>query len=1346
MRNHWSLCVLGVVLGGALLWADEPPTAPPDPPTVVVPYDPAVPLDGQNPSRLYLDYETFERLWKAAKERQAQSEAAAGAAVGERAAAISSAMHAARVDGSRMIVEARYDVVTRGPDWTSVPFAWQGASVRTLTVDGAPASLRDGRLILEKSGVHRVVAEYEVPLPPGWTEASWNVPSAAATSLALRLAADDPARPEINGMPVVESQTDGARVFTAMLGGADRISVRRQLASTRAGAASGVPPLANTHERLFITSAVERLEATATFSFPDQDQRAFSLRLDPGFTLVSMEIPGLKTWNLRPQEGLAQLDFELVAAVRDTFAMRWVAERKVAAVPASLAFPSFGAAAGRLERQVVFLAGDGLDVRPDPNPQWRQVDGTPLSESEAGGFLTVATFAGTGQSPAPAYTLRHRSVDRVATAHYVFQISPGKLELIAGLRLRPAAGEDLWDAVVRMPDGFTIQGVIGERLRDWWREGDTLHLRFAGATPEITEVALNLTRTLPVDATTVPFAPLAIEGFTRFEGTGLVVAPLGVDATLDFNQPAAVVREISPETANRGFTVLPPFEIKRGFAFDRADWTGTVRTTAIAPQFEADWVLDAEVHDGFIALNASLQVRLRQGALTTVTFTLPAVVPEVEVQGDDVRDVTSVVEGVVRRYTVVLQRETNSPLRFTLSGELPHAGQAPLPDIDLPGAIRIDRFLIVENESDGRLQLTRSGLTEVSREELPFLPEELARSARPAQIFRAQPGWSAAATVESLATTSGQAAVVLEANLTTSLLRNGEEWTRAVYRLHNRSLQFLPVALPGDAQLVSVMVAGRPSRADVGVVDGLPVTLVPLIQTRPGDLSVEVAIVYRRTGPPPVHGVFERSLDDPDLPGLSVQQTLWSVQLPEGFRLRHAEGPMTRVDAAAWDAEKWLGRLAESASLISISSSSGYDETTKKEALKNSSQLLSEIQSLETSSQSRASSASAYRQVAEELEKQQNQITANMAQVAQQADTPPPPEAATVGKKLDYKKVFVENRSASPTAPQSEPAPIQRDGSQLAINDNIVWQAKMAGPASVPPQSQRRRSQIDKLVDRGDVAAQSASTQLFGDFDAAATGGIQSNREVAPQAIPAEPGAQQQGVAFNQGFGNARINAIAPQSQVAAPAADPAGLTAPADPTAAPTPPDSATPAPSTPAAAETPSPSSQPPTDSRAGAAAGLDSHAAVADVFPAQSNAVFFKKIKDQAALQITAAELRLDRRRLTYIGIFLGAVLLTFIAEFLRARFTRRRVLLPILSLAGLALVCSNQPAIAHDKTPNLQELCAPERLRQVMATEPSASSGPSFRFYRSEVGSDSHTAGVAAWKQAVEVHLTAKAKRK
>ncbi|MFN0125711.1 MAG: hypothetical protein ACKV19_03370 [Verrucomicrobiales bacterium] len=1259
MRNHWVIFVWAAVSASALMCADEPPAVSPEPPMVVVPYDPALPLDGQNPSRLYLDYETFQRLWKATKERQAQSEAAAGATVGDRAAAISSAMHAARVDGSRMIVEARYDVVTRGPDWTSVPFAWQGASVRTLTVDGAPASLRDGHLILEKPGLHRVVAEYEVPLSPGWTEVTWNVPSAAATSLALRLAVDDPARPEINGMPVVESQADGTRVFTAMLGATDRIAVRRQLASTRAGAASGVPPLVTTHERLFITSAVERLEATATFSFPDQEQRAFSLQLDPGLTLVSVEVPGLKTWTLRPHDGLAQLDFELVAPVRDQFAVRWVAERKVAAVPASLVVPSLFAAAGRLERQVVFLAGDDLEVRPDPNPQWRQVDDTPLSEAEAGGFVLVAAFAGTGQSPAPRYTLRHRPVERLATANYVFQISPGKLELIAGVQLRPVAGEDLWDAVVRMPDGFTVQGVVGERLSDWWREGEALHLRFAGTTPEVTEVTLNLTQTLPADTTAVPFAPLAIDGFTRLDGTGLVVASLGVEATLDFNQPAAVVRETSPEAANRGFTVLPPFEIKRGFAFDRAIWTGTARITAIAPQFDADWVLDAEVHDGFVALNVGLQVRLRQGALTSVTFTLPAAVPEVEVQGDDVRDVTSVVEGAVRLYTVVLQRETNSPLRFTLSGELPHAGEAPLPDIDLPGATRIDRFLIVENESDGRLQITRSGLSECSREELPFLPEGLARSARPAQFFRAQPGWSAAVTLEPLATTSAQAAVVLEADLTTSLLLNGEEWTRAVYRLHNRSLQFLPVALPRDAQLVSVVVVGRPSRADVGVVDGLPVTLVPLIQTRPGDRSVEVVIVYRRIGPPPVHGVFERSLDDPDLPGLSVQQTLWSVQLPEGFRLRHAEGPMTRVNAAAWDAEKWLGRLAESASLISISSSSGYDSTTKEEALKNSGQLLSEIQSLEASSQRRAGSSSAYQQVAEELQKQQSQLTVNRAQVAQEADTAVPPAPAKGGQKLDYKKAFVENRAASPTAPPSEPAAIQTGPSQLAINDNIVWQAKAAGGTAAPLQGQRRRNQIEKLVDRGDVAAQSAPAQTLGDFNPLATGGIQAN--------PAQPGTQQQSLAaavLNDGFGNARINAIAPQSQAAAPAA------APASPPAAPSPTAAPTPAPSTPAAGETPGTSPQPPADSRAGAAAGLASHAALADVFPAQANSVFFKKIKDRAAIQITAAEPRIDRRRLTHLGIFLGAVLLILAADFARAKARRRR--------AALVVPSSPQPA--------------------------------------------------------------------
>ena len=44
-----------------------------------------------------------------------------------------------------------------------------------------------------------------------------------APALALSLAMDDPARPEINGLPVVESTANGRRTFTAALGTASKI-------------------------------------------------------------------------------------------------------------------------------------------------------------------------------------------------------------------------------------------------------------------------------------------------------------------------------------------------------------------------------------------------------------------------------------------------------------------------------------------------------------------------------------------------------------------------------------------------------------------------------------------------------------------------------------------------------------------------------------------------------------------------------------------------------------------------------------------------------------------------------------------------------------------------------------------------------------------------------------------------------------------------------------------------------------------------------------------------------------------------------------------------------------------
>ena len=327
------------------------------------------------------------------------------------------------------------------------------------------------------------------------------------------------------------------------------------------------------------------------------------------------------------------------------------------------------------------------------------------------------------------------------------------------------------------------------------------------------------------------------------------------------------------------------------------------------------WVLGAAVQDSWTETQFRADVEVSQGALPEVTFTLPAGLPDARVSGPAVRETLRNGDA----YRVVFQSPVTGATALTMALELPHEGRIALPDVAWPGAELTERFLIMQNLSGGEVvpdAAASSGVEPLSRDGMADLHFTV-QGFSSAQAWRLQENWKLAAVHRALETTSGPAAVVLWAELTTMLRPQGPEWLRAVYHLQNRALQFLPLRLPDGMQLVSVTVAGTAVRADAGTLaDGKPGLLIPLIQTRPGDLAMDVELVCRAPG----DGRRERTLDDPDIPGVSVQRTLWNVWTPQDWQLGDADGNMERVEEQKSFMDKLEGEFSELDSLLSLSS------------------------------------------------------------------------------------------------------------------------------------------------------------------------------------------------------------------------------------------------------------------------------------------------------------------------------------------------------------------------------------------------------------------------------------------
>ena len=1041
-----------------------------EPETVIVPYDAKKSLAGQQPDQLYLPYERFLQLWEAAKQ-QRRPEAKAPA---PQPWALTSARYDGVVGEESIAFVAKLDLFTANEQWVKVPLPFDRLKVSAMSLDDATAAFDGKTLVVEKPGRHSLEVRFEVSLRRSSPHIAFEIPQAAAAVVSLTLR-DAQGRATIApGDGAIERLSDGRKVVSAAVGAADRIQIELLPPSSAVRVAD--PASAEVRQQVTVRAGVEDLRATVAFAFPGARQDRFTVRFDSDLALAGLDASNVKSWRLVRQNEVQVLEITLHEPAEGSYLLTLEADRPLPALPQTRKAPQVAPAAARVEYVATALfAAPRIELTPEPAAGQPQVEwkGEP---SVAGRF--VAAFAGAGPL---GYRAAPHTLQREASVDYAYQVDRRKIELIASLELA-AKGDDLFDVAVTLPEGFEIQSVTSARLQDWWREGQTLHVRFAGATPAVTPLVVYLVRQFPAAPTQLAVQPLALEGFQRVSGEAVIAAHKGVEAALTLNPDA---REVAPDKAATDFQILPPLERKRGFTFKTQAFAGQVMLTALPAKLNALWVLHAEAHEGWLALSTRVRLTLRQGSVDRASFSLPAAVPEVRVSGGEVREARSHVDGDRRVYDVQFQNDIHETVEFTLDTELPNPGDAALPAIAFPDAQMTTGYVLVDNASEYEMRLETNGIDPAPRREIPFLPE----LSKNASIFRVQPGWSVKVGIERLEKAESRAAFVAYAELTAALRRDGTEWHRATYRLQNRSLQFLPVRLPAGAELMGVRVAGIRVRADAGSIGGKPAILIPLIKTKPGDLSYDVEVVYRRVGKEP--GTWSTArLDDPDLPGITVERTLWNVWLPEDRELRGSAGNMEPVLAEVNKTEKMSSALDELKSLAAIVSSAGSSTLTKSRARDNfyrlkqsvedanelatkplyesvdelkfdaGEKLVSKKESLSQRTEVAGRKAQIVKEIAqqtrqvEELSKTLPQVQAEVSDggnlnqqqqrlslEGQQAWQSQPGAVRTfTGAEVNAR--WTLNSEAAPSAPAQTPVEQQLAGNRLYVNDNVILQQK----------------------------------------------------------------------------------------------------------------------------------------------------------------------------------------------------------------------------------------------------------------------------------------------------------------
>ncbi|MCB1078336.1 MAG: hypothetical protein KDM64_10970 [Verrucomicrobiae bacterium] len=228
-----ALLTAAAILANTASAEEAKPAAPQKPSadhTVIVPYDASLTAAEQTPAQYYLDYPAFERLWRAAKDyRLSQSEGDGSNIEGDKDFILTNALYRVTAAEDRLVIEGQLGLLTRGKAWQKVPLPFGGVNLSKITLDDSPASYQDGAVLIEAPGRHSISVTYEVALPSENAPATWQVPTASATLLAITLDSDL-AEPVINGgLPLAKSGMGGPAItYTAALGQAGQIEFRRR--------------------------------------------------------------------------------------------------------------------------------------------------------------------------------------------------------------------------------------------------------------------------------------------------------------------------------------------------------------------------------------------------------------------------------------------------------------------------------------------------------------------------------------------------------------------------------------------------------------------------------------------------------------------------------------------------------------------------------------------------------------------------------------------------------------------------------------------------------------------------------------------------------------------------------------------------------------------------------------------------------------------------------------------------------------------------------------------------------------------------------------------------------------
>ncbi len=642
------------------------------------------------------------------------------------------------------------------------------------------------------------------------------------------------------------------------------------------------------------------VRATLDYQISQGELRQARVQLPAGQRLLRVEGDGLRTWEIKNENGAQILVVDLLKGMVSSWRLVVETEKNLDALPASVGITVPQALDVKRETGLIALRGNGeLGLAVESAQDLQRVDADEFARAindEADNLSSVFQFS------RPEFSLRARieaiQPEIAALVQNNVRVGGEQAALSATIHYTiKRAG--VFALKVALPAGYRVDQVTGNNIQQQNERdengGPVLEVTLKDRTSGDYTLQLELTRNfkeLPPSLAITGVYPLNTAKLTGFVAVtaepGVAVKTGSFDGLTEI--PAGSLPDYSSVAANGNVLAYKFIAAEPNRS---PDWKLSVATESVAAWVRAEIVNTLSLADTLAGGRALIRYNIANAPVKELRVRVPAHFQNIEITGANIRSREQ--DGNVWR--VELQSPVRGVYTLTVTWEqpdLPANGAVEIAGVTAEGVDRETGVLAISAKPPLQVgEATATGLQRVDTGDFPDWAGSPDTATALAYRY-VRPGYQLTLAVRRLDEAEVLQAIVESAQLTSVVADDGQMMTEMSLSLQSNGRQFLEVQLPPGANVWSAFVAGQAVRPSLRAGR----LLLPIKQSAAADGATTVELTYYAgtNSFPRERGAVGFASPQFDVP---LKNARWEIYLPPNYDYKNFQGTMTRELAPA---------------------------------------------------------------------------------------------------------------------------------------------------------------------------------------------------------------------------------------------------------------------------------------------------------------------------------------------------------------------------------------------------------------------------------------------------------------